>query len=222
MISSPTLLSHSLGQSTPAYGGNLNGFLREIRSAISNGDSSNSETWKLANHHGTHVDCPYHFCESGKKITDYKPEEWVFSNPFLLSVKAEPNELLGLADAREAIPLDSDCLIIKTGFENYRGQIEYWKHNPGLTPELGEWLRNHRPNLQIVGFDFISLTAFQHRDLGREAHRTWLCPKKGLREIRIIEDMKLAELSKSPRKLLVSPLLVEDGDGSPVTVWAFN
>jgi len=222
MISAPTLLSHPLSQDTPGYGGNLNAFLKEKRSSIADGDSSNSETWKLANHHGTHVDCPYHFCESGKTVTDYRPEEWVFTNPFLLRVKAQPNELLGLAEVRESIPLESDCLIIKTGFEKLRRQIDYWKHNPGLTPELGEWLRTHRPQLQIVGFDFISLTAFQHRELGREAHRTWLCPKQGLGNIRIVEDMKLSELSTNPKRVLVSPLLVEDGDGSPVTVWAFN
>jgi kynurenine formamidase len=34
--------------------------------------------------------------------------------------------------------------------------------------------------------------------------------------------MKLSELSTNPKRVLVSPLLVEDGDGSPVTVWAFN
>lgn len=213
------LLSHTLSLSTPGYGGS-NSFSREIASSIANGNSSNSEIWRLSNHIGTHVDCPFHFSNEGKKITDYTDEEWFFKKPFLVSVQVNKDLLIDLKDVRENIPFDNDCLIIKTGFEEMRSDKNYWNNNPGLSPELGEWLRSARPKIKIIGFDFISLTAYQHREVGRTAHRAFLAPSIYHEGIRIIEDMKLSNLYSTPEKILVSPIFVNNADGSPVTVWS--
>ena len=56
-------------------------------------------------------------------------------------------------------------MIYKTGFGKFRGKESYWKNNPGFAPEVAEILRDNFPNLRAVGMDFISLTAFQNREL---------------------------------------------------------
>ena len=74
--------------------------------------------------------------------------------------------------------------------------------------------------MRAIGFDFISLTAYQHREIGREAHRAFLAKYRDKPPIRIIEDMALAALSKAPSEVTVLPLFVRGADGAPVTVLA--
>ena len=213
------LLSHTLNLATPGYGGHA-GFQREVVSCIDHGKSSNSERWQLSNHIGTHIDCPYHFSNLGKKLTDYQEADWVFLSPFLVTIQAQENQLISIEDLNTTIPKECDFLLIKTGFEYYRKEKVYWNNNPGLSPELGKWLRINRPTIKVVGFDFISLTAYQHRDIGKLSHQIFLTPDKSHDGIRIIEDMKLSVISTSPQRIIASPLLVEDADGAPVMVWA--
>jgi arylformamidase len=83
--------------------------------------------------------------------------------------------------------------------------------------------------VRAIGIDTISLTAFQNRPLGRQAHLAFLAPEEntnptGLKNnipILIIEDMKLSGLKKTPQEVWVSPLLIHGADGVPVTVTAW-
>ena len=74
--------------------------------------------------------------------------------------------------------------------------------------------------MKIVGFDFISLSSYQHRPEGREAHKALLHSQFGKKAVLIIEDMDLSDLEKSPELIIVSPLRLEGLDGAPVTVIA--
>ena len=213
------ILSHEIVENGPYYGG-ANGFERNIVANMENGDSCNQQVWNLNNHTGTHIDCPRHFSKTGKQITDYPAEEWVFEKVYFLDLPLEKEEMVEPSDAFQNIPLDCDALILKSGFEKWRGQELYWNNNPGLTPELGNWLRKERPNLKLIGFDFISITSYQNRPLGRIAHKAFLHPEEDSEGLRVIEDMKLSEIEKAPKRLVVSPVMIE-ADGSPVTVFGF-
>ncbi len=212
-------LSHPLNLETPSYG-NRTAFKVEHSSKISCCNSSNSQHWELPNHIGTHVDVPYHFDEEGKKITDYFPEDWIFNTPFYFEIKCEKNYILKLRDIEPYIPENCDLILIKTGFEFLRNQDEYWSSNPGIEPEIGMWLRNQRKNVKAIGFDFISLTSYSNRELGKTAHKAFLHSSYPGMPIRIIEDMKLSDLNITPKKVIVAPLLVDGADGSPVTIFA--
>jgi kynurenine formamidase len=72
-------LSHWINENTPSYN-NSGGFSRYSITSIKNGNSANSEEWKLNNHIGTHIDFPFHFYDNGKKSSD-------FVTPFLLTKK---------------------------------------------------------------------------------------------------------------------------------------
>lgn len=216
-----TLLSHELTPDGPFYGG-YDSFQREFALQIKNGDGCNQQSWSMNNHVGTHVDCPRHFSLDGKQVWDYKPNEWLFDNVLLLELDIEKEEIISLDKFRkdfEEIPTSVNALLIKTNFEEFRGQKEYWNNNPGLSPELGEWIRKEKPNLKIIGFDFISITSYQNRSLGRIAHKAFLAPTENSEGLRVIEDMKLSELKSSPNKLIVSPMMIQ-ADGSPVTVYS--
>ena len=86
---------------------------------------------------------------------------------------------------------------------------------------MGPYLRRNFPKLRVLGFDFISLTSYTNRPLGREAHKGMLGPLEGTEPILILEDMKLSPLQTAPSRLLIAPLLVDQADGGPVTVIAY-
>lgn len=218
-MSSYVLLSHVLKQDTPSYG-NRDKVIIRVNSCIRGGETANSSRLVLSNNHiGTHIDVPRHFSDEGKKTTDYPIGDYVFENVQVIDVPCDGPKLVEGTDL-EGLRSDIELLLIRTGYEAKRGEDAYWNNNPGLSPALADYLRTHCPNLRCVGFDFISVTSWQHRAEGRLAHKAFLAPEDGSREIWAIEDMSLMNAPKEIKKVVAAPLLVEDGNGTAVTVIA--
>jgi kynurenine formamidase len=212
-------LSHVLSSETVGYGGRKE-FQTTRTLNLQNGDSCNQSEWKLSNHIGTHIDSPFHFSSKGKTLDAFDASFWVFSNVHFVEMPVNESTIIEKGDWSEKIPFDCDFLILKTGFESKRNSKSYWAHNPGLSPELGIWLREFRPKIRVIGFDFISITSYDHRPLGKKAHNAFLHEEHVGTPILAIEDMHLSELREAPKKLIVAPIRVLDSDGSPVTVIA--
>ena len=171
----------------------------------------------MPNHVGTHIDFPRHFGVDGKTINDYTAEFWTFNNPFVLEYKAQVEEMINLSEGiLKEIPVETDFLLINTGFQKFRGTEKYWNNNPGLAPELAAPLKQRCPGLKVVGFDFISLSSYQNRMLGREAHRKFLLEN----DILVIEDMDFSQLRKDVKQVVALPLMIDQADGGPITVIA--
>lgn len=112
----------------------------------------------------------------------------------------------------------TDLLLIRTGYERYRSEERYWQRNPGLSAELGLWLRREYPVVKMVGLDCISITSRIHREEGRSAHRAFLDPDGEGHPVLLIEDMALATAPGQLRQVIVAPLRVSEADGGPCTV----
>ncbi len=211
-----TLLSHSISTTTPLYGGTTPSIT--THRCMDAGDSSNSLMLTMPNHTSTHVDVPFHFVATGKKITDYSAKDWLFKHALLVSCTAGEGSLVTIEDLDLSGLKKSDyeAILIKTGFERYRGEEKYWASSPGLAPGLYDALKARFPRLRAVGMDFISTSSYLHREAGRVTHREFLGGG-----VLLIEDMKLGHIKNSPDSLIVSPLLIENGDGAPVTVFGF-
>tara|TARA_Y100001970_G_C14254081_1_gene873883 strand:- start:5544 stop:6188 length:645 start_codon:yes stop_codon:yes gene_type:complete len=208
-------LSHLINNDSPLYGGS-NDLKISTTKSILNGDSCNSLKIEMPNHAGTHIDFPYHFGNSGKKLQDYKASSWIFCNAYLLKLDVLKNQLIKVDDYLTLIPSETDLLLLKTNFSKNRGKKNYWNNNPGIDSGQADLLKNKFPKLRAVGFDFISLSSFQNRELGRIVHREFLIKN----DILIIEDMDLQYLNDHPSEVIVSPLSIENADGAPVTVIA--
>ncbi len=213
-------LSHLIDNDTPTYG-NSSGIKISRATCMDDGDTANSLSIKMNNHIGTHIDLPKHFDNNGKVLEQYPACEWVFNNVQLINIPLKKEEMLSVSHLEKKLKENIEVLIIKTGFEKFRHQESYWKNNPGVLPEVGTWLRNNFKSIKIIGFDFISLTCFQKREIGRTAHRAFLESNKNNEPIRIIEDMKLSEIDTNPKKLIVLPLMIKSADGVPVNIIAF-
>jgi arylformamidase len=213
------LLSHKLSKETPSYG-NRDKIVIEPNSSISAGETANSSRWIFTNNHiGTHIDVPRHFSDTGKCTFDYPIEYFIFNKVSLVDLPCNEGHLIDSNDLETMnIPSDIEFLAIRTGFENYRDEDRYWNGNPGLKPSLASYLRSRFPKLRCIGFDFISITSWLHRSEGKLAHKAFLCPESGEKEILAIEDMSLLGINQEIDQIIVSPLFMNDGNGGAVTV----
>ncbi len=207
-------LSHTLDTKTPLYGGGSGiNFIQE--KSIENGDSCNTKLLQIPSHAGTHVDAPLHFVENGMAVEDYTPDEWFFSNPALIFLEPGKGELIKPDDINISRDDKTDMILFCTPFEKFREKKIYWDENPGIAPEVADYLLEKCPDLKIIGMNFISISSFRHRDAGRMAHKAFL-----EKDIRIIEDMHLLALKPGDiiEKVIVAPLRFQSGDGAPCSV----
>lgn len=215
-----TFLSHPLDQNTPTYG-DRDKFTISVKSEIINGLGANTSIWNFSNNHmGTHMDTPFHFIENGKKTLDYTAEEFCFEKIHIIEKISDSGVLISFSeDELDLIPSDIDFMMIKTAYGKYRSLDKYHNDNPGLNSLLAGVLKKRFSKLRCIGFDFISLTSWNHREHGRLSHRSFLGEDN---DFLIIEDMNLNEINLKTKvnSLVLAPLRTVDGNGGPVTIIA--
>ena len=133
-------------------------------------------------------------------------------------------DFLVLEHELEAIPMETDLLLIKTGYSSFRNINDSLEREmcisqgPGISPDIGNWLRKFL-NLRAIGFDFISLTSYQHREIVRKGYHCFLNEGDG-EPILIIEHMNLEQLRTMPKNIFSIPKLYEKNDGAPTHILA--
>ena len=214
-------LSHKYDLNTPAYGGKK-GLEIITLSSIKNGDTANSSKWIFnSNHIGTHIDLPFHFNDDGNKIDSYLAKDFLFSRISLIEIPCNKAKLICIDDIlTQSIDLDAEILLIKTNYEQYRNSDKYWNDNPGISSLLAEYLIKNYKKLKFIGFDFLSLTSWKHRQEGRKSHMKFLNPDNDKKPICIIEDMSLKNIKSRINWLIICPIRVSGSDGGPVTIIA--
>ena len=83
--------------------------------------------------------------------------------------------------------------------------------------EIAFYLKAFFPKIRVLGFDSISVSSFQNRIIGREAHKAFLDPKN---PILLLEDMDLTNVDKNTKfkRVIIAPLRISKCDGLPCTV----
>jgi len=212
-------LSYPLNNKAFGYGNGDRFEIKQIRN-ICCGDSSNNSEFKMPTHYGTHIDFPFHFNEKGKTSSAYQASDFIFSNIEIIEVSNIVDDYLIKNNNLNIDFIDKhiDFLIIKTGFCSKRNKNEYWEKGYGFHPETASFLKINFPNLKAIGFDLISLNSYQNRPIGREAHKAFLIEK----DILIIEELDLRKVNNKTKikQLIVAPLLLENADGAPCTIFA--
>ncbi|MFC1623860.1 cyclase family protein [Candidatus Omnitrophota bacterium] len=212
-------LSYPLDINTYGYGGKKPFTISKSKS-ISGGDPCNTFILNLPNHIGTHMDCPNHFYNSGKKSYQYKIEDFIFLRPVILECLKSDNELISETDIRKSYKKlrKADVLLLRTGFYKFRRSSRYGIRNPGIAPEAAKFIREFLGNIRCVGIDTVSVSPYQNRMLGRETHKIFFKNNFKNEPIRLIEDMDLSGEMHKLKKVYVFPLLINDIDSSPCTV----
>jgi kynurenine formamidase len=214
-------LSYFILEKTPLYGNSTRiQFVPDKR--MSKGDSCNTMNLSFPNHGGTHIDFPYHFNPQGKIINDYPAAYWQFNHIEMidLSGKVDDCQIIDTELFPDLVNPKVDLLLIKTGYGAYRGTDRYTLIPPGLSANLAPFLQKNFPQLRCVGMDLISVSSYSNREEGRKAHHAFLNPDEG-EPILLIEDMKL-DTDGPFNKVIVAPLLIDNADGAPCTVFAYS
>lgn len=214
-------LSHFIDNNSPVYG-NDDGFQAKQLKSINAGDTANTQLWQFPNHLGTHIDLPRHFYTDGRALDDFSASYFSCKNIAYidLSSRISSGELIGPEFFSDrCLDCSTEAIIVKTGFGAYRKDDMYWKENPGFDSGLADYLRERFKNIRFIGFDSISLTSYKCRDIGKVVHKEFL---KDDHPIIPIEDMNLDKLGQKSiiQNMIISPLLVNGADGTPVTVLA--
>jgi arylformamidase len=211
-------LSHTLNSKTPAYG-NGEGISLEKTRDMCLGHTSNNSKISMPLHLGTHIDFPKHFNKEGKTSSDYSHQDFLYQQIGYSELK-EMTDLVIRNENFDFGICDENCqfLIIKTGFEEKRFTPEFWEKGYGFSPETAGFLKEKFPKLKAIGFDLISLNSYQHREMGRDAHKKFLTEN----DVLIIEDMKLSAINKNTKiqEVIVAPFWIDNVDGLPVTILA--
>jgi arylformamidase len=206
-------LSYFLDASTPAYGGEQGCVQLESIRQISLGDNSNNSRISFPMHIGSHIDFPFHFKSNGKKSDDYPASFWVFNEVAFITCNIEE-----LPWKLDNISEDTEILLFKTGFGQYRHEEKYWKEQPVIPSSYASMFKKKLPKLRVFGFDMISLTSKLDRAEGKKAHEAFLIDN----DILILEDLNLVPLHQKPETVIIAPLLVRNVDGTPCSVFAFT
>jgi len=215
-------LSYTIDANTPMYGGK-EGFSSLPQSVIENGDSANTSKWQFPNHLGTHIDFPYHFYQNGQTVEDFPEEFWIVEGDrvqmFEVNIPKENHLIKPEHIDFSQVNRDAECIFLKTSYHKYRNEEKYWKYNPGISNQTTEWMKKTFKKLRIVGIDSISISSWQHRDMGRIVHKNLLDPKN---PVLIIEDMDLSTITKDIifKRVYIAPLMVYKSDGGPCTILA--
>ena len=213
-------LSYFISEKTPLYG-NGRGLQFAPDKEMSKGDNCNTTNLSLPNHSGTHIDFPYHFNPAGKTINDYSADFWQFDHVEItdLSGKVADCQIIGPELFSDLRNLETQLLLIKTGYGAYRGTDRYTLTPPGLSANLAPFLRKKFPKLRCLGIDLISVSSYSNREEGYKAHHAFLNPHEE-EPILLIEDMKL-DTDGPLNKVIVAPLLIDNVDGAPCTIFAY-
>lgn len=217
------ILSYPINAATPMYG-NAHAPIVIPFSQIANNDTSNSFIISLHNHTGTHIDAPKHFINSGKPISGYTLDELIFNHPVIINCQKDDACLIRPDDlnvASNQLQI-ADCLVLRTGFGRFRNEERYRTHNPGIAAETIQLIRREYPFIRCIGIDSISISSFQYRNEGKEAHRAAFVEQSDFGEpLLLIEDMKLdAVLEEKLRTLIVLPWQIDGVDGAPCNIIA--
>lgn len=183
-------------------------------------DGANVTRLLFTSHTGTHMDAPLHVISGGFSITDLNPEDYIFNSPLVIdlsmpdSAVVQPEQLEPfVADAQEA-----DLLLFRFGYGSVREQdpSRYSTKSPGFGVSSAEFLIRKFPNMRGIGMDVPSLSCIEHLETTFDAHQILLSGNE--RRFIVIEDMYLDQDLSELKMVIVSPLMVENLDGAPVTV----
>lgn len=164
---------------------------------------------RMWSHVGTHMDAPAHIIAGGATLDSFGVESFGGA-AVVVDIGALHKDEIGISDllAYEELLIESDFLLLRSGWSKSWGQEDYFHGYPVLSGEAARWLATL--DLKGIGIDMISIDADGSEDL--PVHNILLG-----NNVLVIENLtNLEELPASGFTFYTLPLKFKDVDGSPV------
>ncbi|MGB3563456.1 MAG: cyclase family protein [Thermoanaerobaculia bacterium] len=228
-------LSHPYDEST-VYWPTADGFELEVdfKGLTDKGFYYAANTFRTAEHGGTHIDAPIHFAE-GRNTVDEIPLEQLMGQAVVIDVTDrcadDPDYLVTVGDIEQweaehgALP-EGVIVLLQTGYEklwpervSYLGTDERGEeavaklHFPGLDPEAARWLVANR-SINAIGLDTASIDFGQSTHF--ESHQVLFAA-----DIPAFENLtNLHRLPATGFVVIALPMKIAGGSGGPLRVAA--
>jgi len=188
-------------------------------------DGASVQILRVASHTGTHLDTPCHVIAGGVQITEFAPQELIFTRPVVVDLHLADAEIVQPAhlEADAKLLREADMALFRFGYGRVRTSDprRFSSQCPGFGVESARWLRESCPQLRAMGMDVPSVATIAHLDETMRCHNVLL--DGAGRRFLIIEEMHLDQDLTGLREVRVSPWLVRDMDSGPCTIVAvFN
>ena len=173
---------------------------------------------RFGSHTSTHLDAPVHFLPGQKALQDIPLEAFV-GEAICLSAKlyyagGEPHPVIDLSDSAKSEVRMQDRVIISTGWEEKAGTDGFFENYPIFSEELLTFLLDKK--IKITGVDLPTVEAVESVGKTSSMHKMILS-----RNIIPVEGLvNLDGLIGKRFFFSAAPLLLENGDGSPVRAYA--
>ena len=172
---------------------------------VSNGEMCNESRIEIGSHNTTHIDAPYHFDTTGKRIDEVDLK--VFVGPAWV-LQVDDVDLI-TRDHVERIPAgEFERVILKTRNTKFLDVAPFREDYVGVDPAAAQFLVAQ--GCRIVGIDYYSICPFTDLET---THRALLC-----NDVAIIESLVLKEVGPGPVDMIALPLRITAGDASPARV----
>jgi len=180
----------------------------EIGSSIA-ADGFEEKRITMFSHTGTHMDAPAHIIPGARRLDEFPIGK--FSGKACV-VDVDRNDAgkidVEVLKSRGEAILESDFVILRSGWSQQWDSDEYFRNFPVLNPEAAQWLVE--ATIKGVGLDMISVDECDSTDFA--VHNILLGA-----DLVIIENLTNLELlPDSVFSFYCFPLRIDQADGSPV------
>jgi kynurenine formamidase len=233
-LTAPLSAETPIIQLPPEFGQTANFALEEISRYDERGPGWYWNNFRSGEHTGTHFDAPNHWVtgQSGEDVASVPARKLIAPAvvlDFADHAAADPDFLLEVEHIREwekangPLP-DGGWLLYRTGWDarsasqqDFLNANETGPHTPGVSPECARWIAEEAPvigmGVETVGTDAGAAHSF---DPPFPCHAALMgAGKYGLTQLQ-----NLAQLPPTGALLLVAPLPIVTGSGSPARVLA--
>lgn len=193
----------------PTWPGDAGEVTATPASRIANGDHSNVTFLQHTSHTGTHLDAPWHFVETGKKLESIALDRLI--GDCVVCDMRHLDRNVGESDLDQAnIPDGTKRLLLKTTnsilWED--PHHTFFENFIGVDPSGAHWLVDH--GIDLIGVDYLSVEPYAGDG---ETHRILLNA-----ELIIVEGLDLRGIDPGAYRLICLPLRLGDLDGAPCRV----
>jgi kynurenine formamidase len=184
---------------------------------------------RFGTHNSTHVDAPYHYNSmiAGRpaRRIDELPLDWFFGPGVVLDMSHKADgDAMTAAEAEAALDAaghalaPGDIVLVRTGRDQFYGQLDYMARGPGVTAEATRWL--HERGVRVMGIDAwgwdapLHLQAAEAKERG-EAGIFWAAHQADLEYCQIERLCALDQLPSTGFVVSVFPLRIVGASAAP-------
>lgn len=164
----------------------------------------NESSLSFNTHTGTHLDVPYHFLETGKRVGEI-PLKNLVGKTLVVEYTGEGDIAPDFLNT-VAIPSGCNKILFKT-LNSLIRDTKFRKDFIALSVEGAEWIV--RKGIELVGIDYLTIQRFD--DTANRTHKVLL-----QNNVLILEGLCLSDVGKGLYTLFALPLNIPDAEGSPV------